>query len=283
MSLPRSYLFVPGHRPDRFAKAASSGAHRIILDLEDAVGPAEKDAARQHVSRWFADGGTGIVRINGIDTEWFEPDIAAVAGCPAAELMVPKADGRSVGHVAKRLPDRALVALVETVEGLFGLHEAATAPGVERLAFGNLDFGTDARIPGTGAALDPARFQIAIASRHAGLPPPIDGVTVAVNDAAALAAEIASARALGFTAKLCIHPGQVSRVNEGFAPSDEEVRWASRIVRAAEESGGAAIQVDGKMVDRPLLERARAILSDAGQTDERLRAASGAGQGPPSR
>jgi citrate lyase subunit beta/citryl-CoA lyase len=262
MHHPRSYLFVPGHRPDRFAKAASSGAHRIILDLEDAVGPDDKETARQQVVQWFAQGGDGLVRINSLDTPWFEADLAAAASFPQMHLMIPKADPQSLSKVVQVLPDRSLIGLVESVEGLVGIHAVASSPGVARLAFGNLDFGTDARIPGTGSVLDPARFQVAIASRHAGLPPPIDGVTVSLHDDSDLAADVARARDLGFTAKLCIHPRQVERVNAGFAPSQEEAEWAKRILRAIEESAGAVVQVDGKMVDRPVLERARAILAE---------------------
>lgn len=266
MNHPRSYLFVPGHRPDRFAKAAASGAHRIILDLEDAVGPADKEAARRHVARWFAEGGSGLVRVNGADTPWSGADLQALADIPQAAVVVPKATEESLTMVARSLPGRPLVALVESVEGLVGIRAVATAQGVGRLAFGNLDFGTDARIPGTGAALDPARFQIVIAARAAGLPPPIDGVTVGLEDDAALAADVSGARGLGFTAKLCIHPRQVAGVNAGFAPSPEEADWARRIVRATDESGGAAVQLDGKMVDRPMIDRALAILAEMGSS-----------------
>lgn len=262
MKHSRSYLFVPGHRPDRFSKAASSGANQIILDLEDAVGPDEKDIARQNIVRWFDQGGAGIVRVNGSDTAWFDADLTAMARCPKAVIMVPKADAQSVMQVALILPDRPHIALIESVAGLVGVHEVAAAPSISRLAFGNLDFGTDARIPGTGPVLDPARFQLAIASRHANLPPPIDGVTVALQDADILATDIARAKNIGFSAKLCIHPRQITQVNEGFSPSAEEIDWARGIVQAITDSAGAAVQVDGKMVDKPMLERARSILDD---------------------
>ncbi|WP_457093319.1 HpcH/HpaI aldolase/citrate lyase family protein [Microvirga sp. P5_D2] len=262
MSYPRSYLFVPGHRSDRFAKAAASGAHQIILDLEDAVGSNDKDTARQQVAQWFGQGGAGMVRINSLESPWFEADLAAAGSFPSAHVMVPKADAQTLARVAQVLPRRPLIGLVESVAGLIGIHAVASSPGVSRLAFGNLDFGTDARIPSTGPVLDPARFQIVMASRHAGLPPPIDGVTVGLQDDADLAADVTRARDLGFTAKLCIHPRQVERVNATFAPSQEEGDWARRIVHAVEESAGAVVQVDGKMVDRPVLERARSILAE---------------------
>jgi len=262
MQIPRSYLFVPGHRPERFSKAASSGADRIIIDLEDAVGPDDKDFARQQAADWFGGGGGGLLRINAMDTPWFRQDLAAVAGYPDIPVMVPKADAESLRAAADLLPSgRPLIALVETVEGLVGIHAAAAVQGVTRLAFGNLDFGADARIPGEGPVLDPARFQIAIASRRAGLAQPIDGVTVDFRNEDTLKEDVLRARSLGFTAKLCIHPRQVDAVNAGFAPSAEEIAWAERIVQAIEDSAGAAVQVDGKMVDKPMVERAKEILA----------------------
>ena len=263
MNQPRSYLFVPGNRPDRFAKAAGSGAHRIILDLEDSVRPDEKEKAREHVARWFREGGTGVVRINGADTDWASADLTFLTAFDHAEVMIPKSSRAFLGHVAQVLSGRPLIALVETVEGLLALNELAVVPGVARLAFGNLDFSTDARIPGAGAVLDPARFQFVLASRHGGLRPPIDGVTPELGEDAVLEADVARARNLGFTAKLCIHPRQVAAVNEVFAPTKDEVAWARRVIRALAGSGGAAVQLDGQMVDRPLEERARYILEEA--------------------
>lgn len=261
MRIPRSYLFVPGHKPDRFAKAAASGADRIIIDLEDAVGPADKDAARRNASDWFANGGAGLVRVNGADTPWFAADLQAVAQMPKATVMLPKANRKNVSRLTGELPGREIVALIETVEGLLDVVELASLPGVARLAFGNIDFGADARIPATGPALDPARFQIVIASSHAGLPQPIDGVTIEFQDDALLASEVQRARNSGFSAKLCIHPKQVQAVNDGLAPTQAELEWARRVLEAIENSGGSTIQLDGKMVDKPIVDRARALLS----------------------
>jgi citrate lyase subunit beta/citryl-CoA lyase len=260
---PASYLFVPGNRPDRFAKAVASGADTIIIDLEDAVGPDDKDIARAAAVDWFLQGGAGVLRINGADTPWFGEDIAALAACPEAVAMVPKANVAALSEVSRHLPGRPLIALLESVEGLVQIHDLAAAPGVCRIAFGNLDFGLDARIPGTGASLDPVRLQIAIASRHAGLPPPIYGVTVDLEDAATLAADVARARDLGFTAKLCLHPRQVAAVNSGFAPTPAEIDRARRVVMAARSAKGGVVQLDGRMIDRPVVERARALLDGA--------------------
>ncbi len=261
---PRSYLFVPGDRPERFAKAAASGADAIILDLEDAVGPAGKDSAREHVAAWFAGGGTGIVRINGADSPWFRADLDMLARCGASGVMTPKADPVSVGLVAARVPECPQTALVETVAGLASLRETARISGVARLAFGNVDFGADARIPAGGNALDPVRLEVVLASRLADLPPPVDGVTVEIGDEAALAADVTRARATGFTGKLCIHPRQIEAVNAGLSPSEAEVAWARRVLAALEGAGGAVVQVDGKMVDRPMITQAQRVLAAIG-------------------
>ena len=261
MSEPRSYLFVPGDKPERFSKAAASGADVVIFDLEDAVGASQKNAARQDVVRWFQQGGTGIVRINGTDTPFFDADLAAISSCEAAAIMVPKATMSAWRTMSSIVPKRSLLMLLETVEGLMQVNDIACASSVTRLAFGNLDFGTDARIPGTGSVLDPARFQIVIASRHGNLAPPIDGVTLALDDEQVLAADVRHSRQLGFGAKLCIHPKQVSAVNAGFAPSGEEIEWAVAILQALEGSGGGVVQLNGKMVDKPLIERAKRILA----------------------
>ncbi|QDY71387.1 HpcH/HpaI aldolase/citrate lyase family protein [Qingshengfaniella alkalisoli] len=265
MTTPRSYLFVPGRMPDRFAKAAGSGADAIILDLEDAVGPDSKSEARDHVAQWFGSGGTGLVRINGAETPWFDDDLAALSSCDVSAVMVPKATPESLSAVAEKLPGRALVALIETAEGLAALRRSVTCPGVTRLAFGNLDFGADTRIPGTGPVLDPVRFEIVLASRLGGLVSPVDGVTPELKDAGILADEVARSRMRGFGAKLCIHPAQVAFTNDGFTPSEAEVDWASRVLSALSTASGSVVQVDGKMVDRPVIERARQVLADAGQ------------------
>jgi citrate lyase subunit beta / citryl-CoA lyase len=263
MTDPASYLFVPGHRPDRFAKAAASGAHRIILDLEDAVGADAKHLARGNVDAWSGVGGPAVVRINGADSRWFEDDLAVAAAHRQLTVMVPKATPEVLSQVAGRLPGRQLIAIVETVEGLVCARDSARLDGVARLAFGNVDFGVDARIPDGGAALDGARFEIVLASRLGNLPPPVDGVTVSLDSMDELDADIDRARRMGFSGKLCIHPRQVEPVNRGFAPTEAEVSWARAVVAALEAASGDVVQVNGKMVDRPMIVRARQILGIA--------------------
>jgi citrate lyase subunit beta / citryl-CoA lyase len=262
MMLERSFLFVPGDRPEKFAKAQQSGAHRIVLDLEDSVAANAKDTARKSVFEWIRGGGTALVRINGLGTPWHEGDLNLTAQSASLGAMLPKANRSSLASVRAGLrPQQSLVALIETVEGLFELRMAlASVPNIARLAFGNVDFGADSGILGTGNELDSVRIQLALESRHAGLPPPIDGVSVALADPKMLAKDIERARNQGFGGKLCIHPMQVAAVNEGFRPSDQEIEWAKRIVAIFEDRSQGVAAVDGQMVDKATLERARAVL-----------------------
>lgn len=262
--LSRTLLFVPGDRPERFAKAAASGAHEIILDLEDAVAPAAKDAARASVARWLADGGKAVVRINGADTPWFEADLAMLLTVPDAAIMLPKAEDASVARTSAAVPGRRLIALVETVAGYMELREVAGSPCVDRIAFGSVDFSAESGIADEGEALTPVRTAIVLASVHAGLQAPIDGVSLEFNDESRMTADAQRSRQLGFGGKLCIHPRQVAAVNAAFMPSQAEREWARRVLTAFEASGGAATAVDGKMIDKPVVERARRIVSSIG-------------------
>jgi citrate lyase subunit beta / citryl-CoA lyase len=167
---------------------------------------------------------------------------------------------------------------VETARGMVALHDIAAAPGVARLAFGSLDYMVDLDIPslrsdvdvggsvaGNGVsnfALDFAATQIAIASRAAGLPSPVAGVTPEL-DAGRVTADMAHARTLGFGAKMCIHPSQVAAVRAALLPSAQELAWAQRVLQAWQASAGGAIQLDGKMVDRPVVLKAERIVADS--------------------
>jgi len=252
-----TFLFVPGDRPDRFAKAAAAGADVIILDLEDAVAPQGKRQARDHVRAWLDAGETGMVRINPPGTPWHADDLAAMAG--RAPVMLPKAqDPAEVAAVAERAGE--VLALVETALGIHRAAEVCAVPGVVRAAFGSVDLGAELGVDPTDAeALRYARSALVLGSRVAGVEAPVEGVTTAVRDEALLRADSAHARSLGFTAKLCIHPAQLGPVAEVFAPSAAEVEWA-RAVLAAAQDGGVAV-LDGRMVDKPVVDRARAVLS----------------------
>jgi citrate lyase subunit beta/citryl-CoA lyase len=266
LSLASSLLFVPGHRPDRFAKAAASGAHAIVLDLEDAVAPADKAAARDAVQQWLQQGHPGVVRINAADTPWHDADVAMLSAFPGAAIMLPKAIAQAAAATIERLPGHSLLALVETVAGIMALPQLAAVPGVVRLAFGSIDFGTETGISDVGEAMTLFRSKIVLASCHARLAAPVDGVSVSLDDEARVCADALRARQLGFTGKLCIHPRQVEAVNRSFQPSEAEQAWAQRVIMAIETSGGAATTVDGKMIDKPVADQARRILRQVAGT-----------------
>lgn len=271
MTLPRTYLFVPGNRPERFEKALAAGADAVIIDLEDAVAPGEKDAAREAVAAWLAARPAGgasnvqvLVRINDAATQWFGADLRMLTNAGLKCAMLPKAEGAAAlsAVVAALGEGGVVVALVETARGVRDVDAIAAVPGVQRLAFGTIDYAVDLDLSGDDSGLLYAASRIAIASRAAGIASPIAGVTAAIDNETVLLAELASARACGFGAKLCIHPRQIAPVHTALAPTAAELDWARRVI-AALESGAGAVQVDGKMVDRPVALRAQAILARA--------------------
>ena len=261
---PRSYLFVPADRPERFTKALAAGADAVIVDLEDAVAPATKDPARDALAVWLdgPDAAAVLVRINAPATPWFADDLRVCAHPRVHGIVVPKTeDAATLAHVGAQAPGRALLPLIESAAGIDALRRIAASPQVARLVFGSIDFQADLGIEGDDDALLFFRSQLVLASRLANLDAAVDGVTTALGDDDAIARDTARARRLGFGAKLCIHPKQVAAVNRGFLPSEAELNWARRVLAAAEASGGAAVAVDGKMVDAPVLLRARRLLS----------------------
>lgn len=260
--IERSLLFVPGHRPERFDKAAASGAHAVVLDLEDAVAPADKPGAREQVAAWLAAGHQAFVRVNAADTPWHADDLRMLAAAAGAGVMLPKATASRMAVVLQALPGRRAIALLESVTGYQELAWLAALAGLERIAFGSVDFAAETGIDDAGEALTAVRTQIVLQSLAAGLAAPIDGVSLGFTDAPALLGEARRSRSLGFGGKLCIHPAQLAAVHAAFSPSAMELAWAARVLAAFESSGGAATAVDGKMVDKPVVERARRLLAE---------------------
>lgn len=260
VSSARSLLFVPGHRPDRFGKAEASDAGLVVLDLEDAVGPDDKDQARESIRRWLDEGGEAVVRINGVGTPWYEDDVRMVRG-RAAAIMVPKAEHRAdLDELANSAGNPVLIPLIETAVGVEQAAQVCRATGVARPAFGSIDLAAQLGVDANSHdALRYARSAVVLAAAAAGCTPPIDGVTTALTDPQALRADIAHAVALGFTAKLCIHPSQVDAVNREFLPSEDEISWARATLGAV--SAGAVTVHAGHMIDRPVLLRAESILA----------------------
>ena len=265
----QSFLFVPGDRPERWAKALASAADAVIIDLEDAVAPAAKDAARAALQAAWGDLPSAararlLVRINPEGTPWHAADVAALADWPGlGAVMLPKAEHAAQVAAVRVVGGQTVLPLIESAQGLSDLDALARAPGVLRLGLGHIDLQLDLRMRcgPDEAELTPARWALVLASRLAGLPAPVDGVSTAVNDAAQLAVDCARSRRFGFGAKLCIHPAQLAAVHAGLAPTEAERDWAQRVLAAQAEAGGGAFQVDGKMVDAPVLAMARAWLA----------------------
>lgn len=268
---PLTYLFVPGNRPERFAKALASGADRVILDLEDAVAAADKAHARESIASWVASLASNdvdrlLVRINDVTSPSHVDDILWLQRSCIKRSMLSKCESpEQIAGVLAHMPDGSRVLpLIETVRGVLAASAIAQAPYVSRLAFGSLDYLLDLDLPGPGFALDTAALTIAMASRAANLPPPVAGVTPEL-DAGQVQSDLAHARALGYGAKMCIHPMQVAVVREAFQPDAQTLAWAQRVLTQWQQSGGAGvIQVDGQMVDKPVLLRAERFLALAG-------------------
>ncbi len=266
-SAPVSYLFVPGNRPERFDKALAAGADCVIVDLEDAVPPAEKALARAAVMAWLpsaaAAGQSVAVRINSGDSPWFSDDLALCALPGVAAVVLPKA--ADPGDIERVLSSgaRSVLALIESAQGIAQATMIAAMPGVDRLMFGHIDFSVDLGIEGDERELDFFRSQLVLASRLAGIAAPVDGVTTALDDGELLQAETLRGKRFGFGGKLCIHPKQLAGVHAAYLPTDADVAWATRVLDAAAAANGAAVAVDGKMVDLPVMLKAERILQQA--------------------
>ncbi|MCA0050248.1 CoA ester lyase [Mesorhizobium sp. B283B1A] len=261
---PVAPLFVPGSRPERFAKADGSGAEAVILDLEDAVAPGDKDRAREAIVAYAATlKSPVVVRINAAGTPWHEADIDAVRRLDGVSVMLPKAERSEdiadlVRHMARSV---SVVALVESAVGLANLPDILATSGVVAVAFGSVDFSLDLGCAHDRLTLLTARNEIVWRSRAAGRAAPIDGVTTDLGSPEITEDDARHAMKMGFGGKMAIHPRQIEPIRVAFRPSDNEIFWARDIVGAA--SSGEAVQVNGEMVDRPVIERARRILRRA--------------------
>ena len=262
MSLPpRTLLFVPGNRPDRFDKATACGADAVILDLEDAVAPDAKAQARDAIANWLSPERAVLVRVNGAETPWFQDDIAMALAPGVAGIVLPKVEKMERGLIAACVAaQKPILPMIESAVGLSNAGLIALAGGVRRLIFGSLDFQQDLGVDGDDLELLAYRSQLVLISRLAGLAAPVDGVSTVLHDPESLRASALRARRQGFGGKLCIHPAQIEVVNAAFAPSERELSWARQVLEAAARSHGAAVAVNGAMVDRPLILKARAIL-----------------------
>jgi citrate lyase beta subunit len=258
----RSLLFAPGSDEAKLTKALASDADAVVADLEDAVTSDRKEAARELVLRLRP----RVVRVNGSETEWFADDLAAVDELELDALVLPKATPEAVAALGPDGPP--VIAIVETALGLRLAYETATQPRVGALVLGAADLGAELGLEPRpdGLEIHYARSKIVVDSAAAGIRAPFDVVHLDIADDDGLEAACRFARSLGFRGKICIHPRQVPIVNRLFAPDTGDVAWARRVVEAyeqAEREGRGAIAVAGEMVDVPVVERARRILSEA--------------------
>lgn len=268
-SIVRTALFVPGSRPERFAKALACGADAVIIDLEDAVESALKAKARDNLAAFLAaePAARVLVRVNAAGDPEQAADLELCGRLPGvAGILLPKAERAAQVRVAVAC-GKPVWPLIESARGLLALGEIAACEGVERLTFGGLDLALDIGMsngtPAAASVYDQVRLSLLLHSRVNDLQPPLDTVYPAFDDAEGLAATIRHGRDLGLVGALCIHPKQVGVVHAALAPSAEELDWARRVLQAA-QGGAAAFQVDGQMVDAPVLGRARRLLANAG-------------------
>ena len=276
----RSFLFAPGNHARRVEKALSLDADAVILDLEDAVATAEKRATREAVVAAVVRPRRALlyVRVNAVDTEFCYGDLAAIVRPGLDGVILPKVESaaglatadwllaqleREQGLVPRTID---LVPIIETARGLNQI-DAILAAGtrVKRVAFGAGDFTLDVNMAWSRneAELAYARAKIVTASRAAGIEAPLDTVWVDLADEDGLEASARTALGFGFQGKMCIHPNQIAVVNRVFTPSEAEIALAERVVAAfarAEAEGSAAIQLDGKFIDYPILYRAQRVL-----------------------
>jgi citrate lyase subunit beta/citryl-CoA lyase len=281
MPLFRTMLFAPGNHARRVEKALTLDADCVILDLEDAVAVAEKEATREQVVAALATARrpAGYVRVNAYDTPFCYGDLKAVVHPGVDGVVLPKVESpaqlQSVDWLVAQLErERGLpqggidiLPIIETGRGLAAVESiAAAGTRVRRLSFGAGDFTLDMGMRWTmdECELDYARSRVVTASRAAGLEPPVDTVFIHLAETEALVRSAERAKTLGFQGKLCIHPGQIGCVNAVFSPTEEEVERARRYVAAfdeAESRGLASIQVDGYFIDYPIVELARRTLA----------------------
>ena len=276
----RSVLFTPGDRPEMLRKAPNAGADVIVFDLEDAVAPDRKAEARETVRSVLTDPAfdpdcTVCVRINTVG-EQLRSDLEAVITTESRldALMLPKVGGEAdVRDVVTRLEshDRVLpiFALIESAAGVLRAEEIARVPETTALVFGAEDLAAEIGATRTQQMHEVlyARQRVVIAASAAGCSA-IDTVYTDFEDSGGLREETSVAARFGFDGKLAIHPAQVEPINDGFTPDSEEVAWAERVVAAEREAAAedrGVFEVDGEMIDRPLVARAERILRRAGQ------------------
>ncbi|MEM7471806.1 MAG: CoA ester lyase [Pseudomonadota bacterium] len=266
----RSVLYIPGSRPRALEKALSLSADAIIFDLEDAVAPDEKDAARKTLAAMLTVSDFGarkrIVRINGFDTDWGADDLSMLASTPYDAVLLPKVETtQTLGHVREALGDQAKIwAMMETPRGILNAHALAQAPGMEGFVMGTNDLAKELGSDGRPALMTSLQHCL-LAAKAEGLVC-IDGVYNAFKDEDGLRAECVEGRNMGFDGKTLIHPAQLAIANEVFGPSKDALDLAQRQIDAYEQAkaeGQGVAVVDGKIVENLHVETAQRLLRQA--------------------
>jgi citrate lyase beta subunit len=264
----RSLLFAPGNDEAKLRKAFAAGADAVVADLEDAVAPADKPEARAVVQRLYS--GTvpdtkvsRIVRVNGAETSYFQEDLALLAKIELDAIILPKATPDAVAELGAG--GTPVIAIVETAQGLRQAYETASHPRIAALTLGAVDLGAELGLEPRADQLEIlyARSKVVIDSIAARIRPPFDAVHRDIRDDAGLEEECRFARSLGFRGKACIHPAQIPIVNRVFAPSEQEIEWAEKVLAAFEGQDAGVLALDGSMIDKPVVDRARRVLEEA--------------------
>lgn len=273
---PLTLLYVPGDRPDRVAKALAAAADAVIVDLEDAVAPSAKNAARSAVAELLASVPADRavqVRVNAATMPWHAADVATVAALPPhVGLRLPKAEHpQAVDALVSRLAGREVHLLVESALGVERAFALASVPGVSSLGLGEADLRSELRVD-DDAGLTWVRSRVVVAARAAGLPSPVMSVYPHVKDLDGLAESCRAGRRLGFTGRTAIHPAQLDTIRAAFLPTAEEVARAREVVERVEGAvaagTGALVLADGTFLDVAMVERAKATLALAHSTTD---------------
>ena len=284
MELLRSVIFVPGNRPNMLERARGFSADIILVDLEDSVPPGEKVNAREMARQWVPElrqeGRRVMVRVNSLDTGLTRDEVAAVVGPDLYGISIGKAESawdlQEVERIISPLEGAAglepgsirVIPWIENARAIMNVQQlAAASPRIVALAFGAEDYTNDMGIQRTdfGEEVYFPRATVAIAARAAGLAS-LDSPFVAFRDAEGLERDANTARQLGYTGKFAIHPSQIDTFNRVFSPDPEDVSYARRVLEAwreAEASGRGSLDLDGKMVDVPVVKRAENLVAMA--------------------
>lgn len=270
----RSLMFTPGTKKERLLKSAGSEADALLWDLEDAVHPDEKAGAREVIREALDELGDKpskpiFLRVNQFGTEWYEDDVLLARHENVTGVMLPKTESAEQAAKTWELMGSAgeLIVLVETAVGIIRLEDIFSNPNVTGVAFGAIDYAVDADLTLTEAGLEAlyARSRIVTYAKATGIPGIYDTVFPDVHNDESLRKRAVSARALGFNGQMAIHPKQLGIIHDVYSPSREEIDWAVKVLHHAEnEAKGAGVfMLDGKMVDRPIIEKAKQIYSAA--------------------